>query len=48
MLSETSINVSEAVKKEESYEVISNIGSGKYVRAISFQIHTKSICWDFE
>jgi len=36
MLSETSINVSEAVKKEERYEVISNIGSGKYVHTISY------------
>jgi hypothetical protein len=48
MLSETWINISEAVKKEEKYEVISNIGSGKYAHAISFQIHTKLIYWDFE
>lgn len=41
MLSETSINVSVAVKKEERYEVIYNIGSGKYVHTVSFQIHTK-------
>jgi hypothetical protein len=36
MLSETSIDVCEAVKKEERYEVISNIGSGKYVHTISY------------
>jgi hypothetical protein len=41
MLAETSINVSEAVKKEETYEVIPNIGSGRHVHTISFQIHTK-------
>jgi hypothetical protein len=41
MLAETSINVSEAVKKEETYEVIPNIGSGTYVHTISFQSHIK-------
>jgi hypothetical protein len=41
MFSKTSITVSEAVKKEERYEAISNIASGKHARTIPFPIHTK-------